>query len=282
MLELALTIIEKLSLPAIIAIIVAYLLFDKRLRQELSNLGEGLRKEFRAELSKTEQELAKAGESLRQEFKQELGRVEQSLRQEFRQELAKAGESLRQEFKQELGRVEQSLRQELAKAGESLRQEFNGLKSEVESLKSEVSSLRVSVDDLGFKITGLERGVYNFSSTLLQLLRLKEVLTNGEVIALHGLLRTLYLTSSSKHYTKEVAKRLWELINKNLDDYTWQDTLEMIKIADILREEFLETGEVKYIDYSIKLRMFAALVQGRLMKLGKGPKPSQLSEFPQK
>ena len=267
MLELALTIIEKLSLPAIIAIIVAYLLFDKRLRQELSNLGEGLRKEFRAELSKTEQELAKAGESLRQEF---------------RQELAKAGESLRQEFKQELGRVEQSLRQELAKAGESLRQEFNGLKSEVESLKSEVSSLRVSVDDLGFKITGLERGVYNFSSTLLQLLRLKEVLTNGEVIALHGLLRTLYLTSSSKHYTKEVAKRLWELINKNLDDYTWQDTLEMIKIADILREEFLETGEVKYIDYSIKLRMFAALVQGRLMKLGKGPKPSQLSEFPQK
>jgi len=213
MLELALAIIEKLSLPAIVAIIIAYLLFDRRLRQGLNDLKDELRKGFRQELNKTEQ---------------------------------------------------------------GLRRELDGLKSEVKSLKSEIKDLRLNINNLGLKITGLERGVHNFSSTLLQLLRLKEVLTDGEIIALHGLLRTLYLTSSSKHYTREVAKRLWKLINKNLDDYTWQDTLEMIKIADILREEFLDTGKEEYIDYSIKLRMFAALVQGRLMKLGKGPKPEQL------
>lgn len=47
--------------------------------------------------------------------------------------------------------------------------------------------------------------------------------------------------AKTKYYTEEVRRRLIELLDKDIDAYTWEDVAELEKIANAIYKEYLET-----------------------------------------
>ncbi|WP_181933278.1 hypothetical protein [Pyrobaculum aerophilum] len=107
----------------------------------------------------------------------------------------------------------------------------------------------------------LASGFYNYQETLIDFLAAKGVITVPEAALLRGSLKSLVPVSKSKYYTEKV-KRLIELLEKDVEEYTWEDVAELEKIANAIYKEYEETGREDLIEYYPKLRMFTAIVRG--------------------
>lgn len=139
-----------------------------------------------------------------------------------------------------------------------LRQEF---RYELSTVRYEISTIKRSISCL-----------VDFGDALITVLQSKGLLSNGEVHVLRTYLRTVTPTASSRYYTEEVRRRLLELLDKPLDEYTWEDVYELEKIAELMFREGCETGRDDLVSYSGKLRFFIAVLKGTLLRKGKLPK----------
>lgn len=203
--------------------------------------------------------------------------------------IEKVAESLKMleaEIKTQMQHVEREVGQ-LRQRITSLEQEITSLKGEVTSLKQITTSLEHEVKSLmplKQTVTALEQevrslklslrqglrslasGFYNYQETLVDFLAAKGVITVPEAALLRGSLKSLVPVSKSKYYTEEVRRRLIELLEKDVEEYTWEDVAELEKIANAIYKEYEETGREDLIEYYPKLRMFTAIIRGLLRR----------------
>ena len=177
-----------------------------------------------------------------------------------------------QHVERELGQLRQritSLEQEVTSLKQittSLEQEVKSLmplKQTVTALEQEVRSLKLSLRQ---GLRSLASGFYNYQETLVDFLAAKGVITVPEAALLRGSLKSLVPVSKSKYYTEEVRRRLIELLEKDVEEYTWEDVAELEKIANAIYKEYEETGREDLIEYYPKLRMFTAIIRGILRR----------------
>ena len=129
---------------------------------------------------------------------------------------------------------------------------------------------------LGSRIDRIYQGILhlmNLNDSLLLMLQSKGIFSDSEVIALRTYLISILPTVQSKYYTEEVRRRLLELLNKSLDEYSWNDVFELEKIADLIFKEGCKSRREDLISYSGKLRAFIAILKGELLRRGKVLKP---------
>jgi len=127
------------------------------------------------------------------------------------------------------------------------------------------------------EISLLRHEIASFNRTLLEVLHVKNILTDAEVVALKGFLNTLRPRVATKYYTKEVYDRLGQLLKKDLDEYTWDDIKELQHIAKLIELEGKESGRDDLLDYASRLRIFIMLLEIRLKRKGIPPKPLEIS-----
>jgi hypothetical protein len=101
-------------------------------------------------------------------------------------------------------------------------------------------------------------------------------------VLLRGVLRTLTPVARSRYYTEEVRRRLLELLDKDVESYTWDEVAELEKIAEAIYKEYEATGREDLLNYYPKLRMYIAIIQGLLtrreMERGEGEKTRQCQQ----
>ncbi|MEL9991346.1 MAG: hypothetical protein QXP98_07840 [Thermoproteus sp.] len=85
----------------------------------------------------------------------------------------------------------------------------------------------------------------------------KGVLTATEGVALAQAPRAYLQAATSRYYTKEVERRLRELLDKNPEDYTMADIEEFFKIADLMLQEYAVSKREDLLDYQARLRVAA-------------------------
>jgi len=100
-----------------------------------------------------------------------------------------------------------------------------------------------------------------YNEILISLLEAKGILSKGEVLALKGFLGSLRPQPTSKYYTKEVAKRLDELLAKDPEELTLADLRELDRIADLIWNEGYESGRVDLREYAMKLKLYVMMVK---------------------
>ena len=122
-----------------------------------------------------------------------------------------------------------------------------------------------SVDErfkrLESEIAGLRDVFTQYNEILLSLLEAKGVLSKSEMLALRGVLGSLRPHSVSKYYTKEVAKRLDELLAKDPDELTLSDLEDLDNIADLIWREGYESGRKDLREYGMKLKLYVMMVK---------------------
>ncbi|MEM0484713.1 MAG: hypothetical protein QW434_08480 [Pyrobaculum sp.] len=133
-------------------------------------------------------------------------------------------------------------------------------------LSSQIEKLSVCVDELKHEVKSLASGFYNYQNALIDLLAAKGLVTLPEAVLLRGALRASLPHAMSKYYTEEVRKRLQTLLDKELDQYTWEDVAELENIAKLMYKEYIATGREDLLDYYPKLMMYAAIVRGLLRR----------------
>jgi len=111
----------------------------------------------------------------------------------------------------------------------------------------------------GFKV------LEGFNKALISILESRGVLSVGEAIALKSLL-TLTPGVSSRFYTHEVARRLKELIDKDPRDLTLDEVRELLKISDLMLEEYRVSGREDLFEYAVRLKVYCALVEGIILR----------------
>ena len=134
------------------------------------------------------------------------------------------------------------------------------------------------IDRLEYRMERLEESIsrgfkqlVNFNDVLITLLQGRELLTDSEVVILRTYPHDITPQVHTKYYTEEVRKRLLELLNKPLDEYTWDDIFELEN--DLMFKEGCKLNRDDLVDYSGKLRAFIAILKGTLLRKGKLPKP---------
>ena len=136
-----------------------------------------------------------------------------------------------------------------------IREEIKGVREE---FRSEISKLR--------------RDIGNFNEALLELLHAKQVITSTELIPLRMLLRSIVPYEKTKYYTREVREKLEKLLEKDIDEYTWEDVYEFEKIIKALEDEYDVSKREELLDYASKLRVFVMHIRARLIVRGIFPK----------
>ena len=147
------------------------------------------------------------------------------------------------------------------------------LSRRIDKLELRLTKLEVRIDNLEVRMSNLEqdmkRGFSNlasFNDTLITLLQTKTVISEGEALVLKNYLRTITPGTSTKYYTEEVRKRLLELLDKKLSEYTWEDVFELEEIAELINEEARVTGRMDLADYYGRLRAYIAIIRGDLIR----------------
>jgi len=111
------------------------------------------------------------------------------------------------------------------------------------------------------RLDRLEKMFYSYNELLLKILESKNILTPVEAMTLVHTLKALLPTGMSKYYTKEVEEKLRKLLDKDLNEYTLQDTRELENIADLMFEEYVVSKRKELLDYGERLRVFAQVVR---------------------
>lgn len=123
-------------------------------------------------------------------------------------------------------------------------------------------------NEVRYETSKLRQDIYIYNRTLFDLLYTKGMFTDTEIVAMKELLEYLRPSSSTKYYTKEVEKKLNELLKKNLDEYTWDDIFELYKIAELIEKEWEISNRKELLDYASRLRLFTTILEIRLVKKG--------------
>lgn len=128
-------------------------------------------------------------------------------------------------------------------------------------LASKFFRIEGRLDGLENRLDRLEGAIYSYNELLLKVLESKGILTSTEAIALVHSLKALLPAGSSKYYTKEVEEKLRNLLDKDLNEYTLEDTRELERIADLMAEEYAVTRRRDLLDYQAKLRILAQVIR---------------------
>ncbi|AET31623.1 hypothetical protein [Pyrobaculum ferrireducens] len=197
-----------------------------------------------------------------------------------------------EDVKNKLSKEIDSVRGELGGRIDSLKEHIHGLETRVENLEGRVdrienriSNLERRIDVLETRVGEVARGLlefreafYSYQNTLIDFLAAKGVVTEPEAVLLRGSLKTLAPAARSRYYTEEVRKRLLDLLDKEIRDYTWEDVAELEKIAEAIDREARETGREDLIKYYPKLMMYIAIVKGLLRRREMEKKEKQTKE----
>lgn len=173
----------------------------------------------------------------------------------------------------ENGKRISEVRVQLDKQMNELRVQLERQISEVRvELEGQINSVRAQLDKLSYELGGrldalatelksFRSAMLEYNLALLEVLELKGLLSATEVRALSAALGKLQPPSQSKYYTKEVAERLKQLLEKQPEELTFDEVLELEKIADILIREAAASGRYELATYAGKLLAYAGLVR---------------------
>jgi hypothetical protein len=142
-----------------------------------------------------------------------------------------------------------------------------------------IASVSIAVAGLGFwlgkKFTGIDYrfrsiekeiktlrdAIIQYNELLLNILESKGIVTKSEATLLKAYLASLKPSAGSKYYTKEVEKRLDELLAKDPEELTLAEVQELNKIGDLIWLEGYERGDEFLREYGMKLKIYATLVK---------------------
>jgi hypothetical protein len=111
------------------------------------------------------------------------------------------------------------------------------------------------------EIRTLRDAIIQYNELLLSILESRGVVTRSEAAVLRGYLASLKPSASSKYYTKEVEKRLDELLAKEPEQLTLADVQELNRIGDLIWLEGYERDDEFLREYGMKLKIYATLVK---------------------
>jgi len=111
------------------------------------------------------------------------------------------------------------------------------------------------------EIRTLRDAIIQYNELLLSILESRGVVTKSEVIVLRGYLEYLKPSATSKYYTKEVEKKLDELLAKEPEQLTLADIQELNRIGDLIWLEGYERNDEFLREYGMKLKVYATLVK---------------------
>ncbi|MEM0276317.1 hypothetical protein [Pyrobaculum sp.] len=140
---------------------------------------------------------------------------------------------------------------------------YSELNQKIDGVRAELSG---QINELMREVRSLGSGFYNYQNTLIDFLAAKGLVTAAESVLLRGALRASIPYAMSKYYTEEVRRRLQALLDKELEEYTWEDAAELENIAKLMYKEYIATGREDLLDYYPKLMMYAAIVRGLLRR----------------
>jgi hypothetical protein len=111
------------------------------------------------------------------------------------------------------------------------------------------------------EIRTLRDAIIQYNELLLSILESRGIVTKSEAAVLRGYLAYLKPSASSKYYTKEVEKRLDELLAKDPEELTLADIQELNRIGDLIWLEGYERNDEFLREYGMKLKIYATLVK---------------------
>ncbi|WP_148682900.1 hypothetical protein [Pyrobaculum ferrireducens] len=140
------------------------------------------------------------------------------------------------------------------------------VKNALEGVRGELFRVRGELGELKERVRVMGEAVYNFHDAFINFPSGKSLVSNSEAVLLRGLLKQLSPEARSRYYTPEVRKRLLELLDKDIEAYTWEDVNELRKIAEAILNEYFETKREDLLRYYPKLRTYIAIIEGILMR----------------
>jgi hypothetical protein len=111
------------------------------------------------------------------------------------------------------------------------------------------------------EIRTLRDAIIQYNELLLSILESRGAVTKSEVIVLRGYLESLKPSATSKYYTKEVEKKLDELLAKEPEQLTLADIQGLNRIGDLIWLEGYERNDEFLREYGMKLKVYATLVK---------------------
>jgi len=112
------------------------------------------------------------------------------------------------------------------------------------------------------------RSYHAYNHALLEVLAGRGVIQRTDVAVLRGYLR-LAPGATSRYYTREVEKRLREILDKEVLD--WPEVIELERISHLIYKEWEATKRYDLLDYYIMLSIFISITKGHLLAEGKEP-----------
>jgi len=120
--------------------------------------------------------------------------------------------------------------------------------------------------------------ILNFNEALLLVLLSKGVISDSEYRLLLLMLSSSRVPAGSKYYTRDVERRLYEIIVRLTNDprtATWDDVTELEKIYDVIWDEIDATRDRKrrreLIALSVKVKVVAVMTKAYLISRGVMP-----------
>ena len=138
---------------------------------------------------------------------------------------------------------------------------FSKIDERLNMIDSRINEMNMRLMRVEGKIMRLRDVFLQYNEILLSVFEAKNILSKSEILALKGVLSSLKPYSASKYYTKDVAKRLDELLAKDPEELTLSDLEELRKIADLIWREGYESGREDLREYGMKLYLYTMLVK---------------------
>ncbi|MEZ0318598.1 MAG: DUF2730 family protein [Pyrobaculum sp.] len=170
--------------------------------------------------------------------------------------------------------------EKIEKRIEKIEDRVQNLEEEVEKLEGSVQNVENELREMKREFMSFTKAVVDFQETFIEFLEVKGVVSRSEAVLLKGRLSQLTPTAKSKYYTPEVRERLLAILNKDIDDFTWQDVEELDRISELILKEYYETGREDLLSYYPKLRMFIAMMRG-ILREKERETPSSEASLPQ-
>ena len=182
------------------------------------------------------------------------------------------------EVEQRFNRIEQRISR-MERRIDRIEKRIEGIEQRIDKMKQMISG---KFDEVHVRFNEVNKRLDDFSNkfsimaefndVLISMLQSKGYLTDSEVISLKGYVRLLIPHPSSKYYTEKVRRKLIEILDKPIEEFTWDDIDELEKIFELLLKEASETGRKDLVSFAGKLKAFTAVMKGELLRRGKLPK----------
>ncbi|WP_069807970.1 hypothetical protein [Vulcanisaeta thermophila] len=142
---------------------------------------------------------------------------------------------------------------------------LNNLENRLGNIENRLGSVEKRLTGIEGAIRLLSNSVEGFGNALIDVLAIKNVISDAEALALKRVLSTIPMVRT-KYYTEEDYKKLrYLIVEKPYEEYTWEDIQTLREIAEHMYLEALETGRRDLIEYRAKLLVFIAIAEGHLM-----------------